>query len=211
VVDHAPRLTLVQGTGPTDGALCRAFAAGDDAAFATLIGRHQDTVLRLVRRYARSNDDARDLAQRAFLQAWEAARRALPKLGRDERDDVPFRAWLLRIAINLGKNHLRDGARWTRSPVEAIDRRLAPADAESRAPDVALERAQAEALTRRAVLGLPRRQREVFGLRIDGGLSFAEVAQTLGITEGNAKAHFHHAVKRLREDVQGWLNQQVTT
>ena len=62
-------------------------------------------------------------------------------------------------------------------------------------------RAQAEATTRRAVLRLPRRQREVLTLRIDGGLPFAEVATTLGITEGNAKTHFHYAVKRLREEV----------
>ena len=51
------------------------------------------------------------------------------------------------------------------------------------------------------MLCLPTRQREVFTLRIDAGLPFAEVAATLGITEGNAKAHFHHAVKRLKEEV----------
>ena len=60
---------------------------------------------------------------------------------------------------------------------------------------------QNRALTRRAVLRLPRRQREVLTLRIDGGLPFAEVAGTLGISEGNAKTHFHYAVKRLKEEV----------
>jgi DNA-binding NarL/FixJ family response regulator len=38
-------------------------------------------------------------------------------------------------------------------------------------------------------------------LRIDGGLPFAEIATTLGISEGNAKSHFHYAVKRLRDEV----------
>jgi RNA polymerase sigma-70 factor (ECF subfamily) len=113
-------------------------------------------------------------------------------------DEFPFRPWLLRIAINLAKNHLRDVSRWTQAPLEAVDR----AGAEVRTAHDALERAQAEALTRRAVLALPRRQREVFSLRIDLGLPFGEVARVLGITEGNAKAHFHHAVNRLRSEVQ---------
>jgi RNA polymerase sigma-70 factor (ECF subfamily) len=48
------------------------------------------------------------------------------------------------------------------------------------------------------VLTLPRREREVFTLRTDTGLPFAEVGELLGITENNAKVTFHHAVKRLQ-------------
>src|SRR5207248_2776365 len=86
---------------PSDDALCRAFLEGDSQAFGQLLARHQALVYRLVRRYAGTPDDARDLAQRAFLQAFEAAARSLPRLG---KAGVPFRAWLLRIAVNLGKN-----------------------------------------------------------------------------------------------------------
>ena len=39
----------------------------------------------------------------------------------DADGDVPFKAWLLRIAINLGKNQVRDGARWLRVLFEAVD------------------------------------------------------------------------------------------
>jgi len=55
---------------------------------------------------------------------------------------------------------------------------------------------------REAIARLPRRQREVLLLRIDGDLPFAEVAATLGITEVNAKVNFHHAVQKLK----GWLS-----
>ena len=181
---------------PTESELVRAFSAGDSAAFGQLIKRHQDTVFRVVRRYARSIEDARDLTQRAFLQAFEAAQRALPRLVADDKD-VPFKAWVLRIAVNLGKNHARDAGRWLLTSVDVVDAER-PSSA---AAHQLLERAEEEALTRRAVLCLPTRQREVFTLRIDAGLPFAEVASTLGITEGNAKAHFHHAVKRLKEEV----------
>ena len=153
-------------------------------------------MFRVVRRYATSIEDASDLTQRAFLQAFEAAERALPHLT-GEGQAVPFKAWVLRIAINLGKNHARDAGRWLMTSVAVLDQERTS----SPAPQEALERAEEAALTRKAVLCLPSRQREVFTLRIGAGLAFAEVATTLGITEGNAKAHFHHAVKRLKEEV----------
>ena len=190
-------LRLVPVGPRTDAALCRDFLTGDSAAFGELVRRHQELVLRLLRRYTRSIDDALDLSQRAFLQAFEAARRALPRL-LGETSEVPFKAWLLRIAVNLAKNHVRNAARWPTAPLEALD---ADGRAQPSMPAEQLMRAQAQALTRRAVMQLPRRQREVLTLRVDGELPFAEVAATLGITEGNAKTHFHYAVKRLREEI----------
>ncbi len=192
-----PPLRLVPVGPRSDSALCQDFLAGDGSAFGELVRRHQEVVYRLLRRYTKTTDDALDLSQRAFLQAFEAARRSLPRLQKTSVE-VPFRAWLLRIAVNLAKNLGRDGRRWVTAPVEAIE-----AQQSATAPE-ALEqllRAQREALTKAAVLQLPRRQREVLTLRVDAGLSFGEVAATLNITEGNAKTHFHYAVKRLRDGI----------
>lgn len=186
-------LRVVEAAPAADGALVLAFLDGDAAAFGELVRRHQDVAYRLARRFARSPDDALDLTQKAFLQAFEAARRSVLKGGAD----FPFRAWLLRIVVNLGKNLVRDSRRWAAQPVEAID---AEQSAEPGA-QAGLEQAEARRLMRAAVDKLPRRQREVFSLRIDAGLSFAEVARALDITENNAKTHFHHAVKRLRSEV----------
>lgn len=191
------RLRVVSAEPPSDGALCRAFLDGDREAFGELVRRHQLVVFKLVRRSARSSEEAKDLTQRAFLQAFSAAQRTLPRLLASQAE-VPFRAWLLRIAINLGKNQARDTGRWRRAPVELVERTIDPRPSS----EEALERAEVESLTRAAVLELPRRQREVFTLRIDAGLPFAEIARTLGISEGNAKSHFHHAVKRLKDEVQ---------
>jgi RNA polymerase sigma-70 factor (ECF subfamily) len=181
-----------RGAG-SDGELLRDFLRGDEPAFEELWRRHHGTVHALLRRYARSPEDARDLTQRAFLRAIGAGRRAL----RASRGEFPFRAWLLRIAANLGKNHLRDETRWRRAPLAEIERTgdgAAPADE-------LLARRERERRVKEAVLRLPRRQREVLTLRIDAGLSFAEVASTLGIAEGNARVHFHHAARRLTEIV----------
>ena len=179
-----------------DDTLARAFLGGDDIAFGDIVRRHQPEVLAVVRRYAASPEDARDLAQRAFLRAFEAARRSL-RLRRGE--PVPLRAWLLRVAVNMGKNHARDRRRWRPVPVDAVD-------AEVGVPPVgsdALEWEERARAVRAAVLELSRRQREVLGLRIDAELSFRDIGEVLGITENNAKVHFHHAAKRLRELVAG--------
>jgi len=181
-----------------DDALARSFLDGDDLAFTELVRRHERTVLALVRRYAEDADAARDLAQRAFLKAFVMARRSR---WLRRRGAVPFRAWLLRVALNLGKNHARDTRRWRRERVEAAEGAVP-------VPPVGaahLERQERERALHAAVLRLPRRQREVLTLRIDGELGFAEIAGLLGITESAARVNFHHAVKRLRDIVAGEL------
>ena len=178
---------------PDDEALCRAFLAGDEAAFGTLVARHRTLVLALVRRYATSPEDAADLAQQAFLRALEASRRVFSRWSLS--GPMPFRAWLIRIALNLGKNHARQGRRWLRA-VEAPE-----TEAPGESAQEALERAERERQVRAAVLTLPRRQREVLTLRVDAGLPFKDIAESLGITETNAKVNFHHAMKRLRTQV----------
>ncbi|WNG41992.1 sigma-70 family RNA polymerase sigma factor [Archangium violaceum] len=180
-------------TEPSDEALCHAFLAGDEAAFGTLVERHRTLVFSLMRRYTTRPEDAADLAQQAFLRALEASRRVFSRWS--PSGPAPFRAWLIRIALNLAKNHARQGRRW----LQVVDVPETEAPGES-AHDT-LERAEQEQRIRAAVLALPRRQREVLTLRVDGGLGFRDIAETLGITETNAKVNFHHAVKRLRAQV----------
>jgi RNA polymerase sigma-70 factor (ECF subfamily) len=191
-----PKLRVLAG-GDTpsrreEEALVAAFLVGDDEAFGELVRLNERLVFAIVRRYARTPEDARDLSQRTFLRAFEAARRALR---RGKRNAVPFRRWLVRVAVNLAKNHLRDETRFARAPLEAIGAggSTQPAGAEG------LVRAERVAWVREAVLGLPRRQREVLTLRIDAELPFAEIADALGITENSAKVTFHHATRKLRE------------
>jgi len=195
-----PRLRLLAGgelskerQSPelSDEALLGAYQAGEDRAFEELVRRHQRTVRAVVRRYAERPDDVLDLSQKAFLRALTAARRPRwLRLGQS----VPFRAVLLRIAANLGRNHARDNRRWARAPLEAVDegrQAVAPRGT------AGLEREEQRLRLRRAVLELPRRQREVLTLRIDAELPFAEIARALSISENAAKVHFHHATRRL--------------
>src|SRR5215831_2718226 len=94
-----PRLRLLpkkHGVEVTDPELCLAFLAGDETAFAELVQRHQQLVYSLLRRYA-APEDARDLTQRAFVQAMQAVRRLIVRVRKP--NEVRFRSWLLRIAV----------------------------------------------------------------------------------------------------------------
>jgi len=173
-----------------DEALWEAALDGDDRAFGELVARHQALVVRLVRRYARTPEDARDLAQQVFLRAMDGWGRSWMRF---RRQQIPFRAWLIRVAVNLGKNHLRQAARWALEPLEP---EVEPASPRPLAVE-ALEEAEKARMVRALALQLPRRQREVLTLRIDGGLAFEEIAVALGITANNAKVHYHHAVRKL--------------
>src|SRR3989440_1260566 len=173
-----------------DGELLEAFRGGDDKAFEGLVRRYQRPVLAIARRFARDQDDAEDLAQRAFINAGERA---------GSWRGGSFKSWLFRIVVNLAKNHLRDVSRFDRSE-DAHE-----AEAEPTAPDAhqRLEDREQQRALRESVARLPRRQREVLLMRIDGDLPFAEIASALGITETNAKVNFHHAVQKLKQLVQG--------
>jgi RNA polymerase sigma-70 factor (ECF subfamily) len=191
---RVPSLRLVGGGDAvaSDDELVQDFLSGRESAFAELVRRHEQAVRSVVRRYAERPDDVLDLAQRAFLRALQAVRRArlLPF-----RRAGPFRPLVLRIAVNLGKNEARDAARWRRAPLEALDGggdgSVAPRGT------AGLEEAERARAVKAAVEQLPRRQRQVLRLRVDAELPFAEIAQALGITENNAKVHFHHAARRL--------------
>lgn len=188
------RLSVIPGGEPPrsapDEALWQAALSGDDHAFGELVARHQVLVTRLVRRYARTPEDARDLAQQVFLRAVDGWSRTWMRL---RRQRIPFRAWLIRVAVNLGKNHARQAARWA---LEPLDLEAEPPSQRPLAVEV-LEKAEKARMARALALQLPRRQREVLTLRIDAGLTFEEIAVSLGITANNAKVHYHHAVRRL--------------
>ena len=182
-VSARPHLHVVhegETEGPGDWDLITMHLAGDARAFSTLVRRYEKPVYRLALRYAHDRDEAEDLAQRTFLRVLDHAARLRP--------DQPFRAFVFRVAANLCKNHLRDRARLVLGvPLEA-----AAPEGES------LVHKERRARLRTALARLPLRQRQVVSLRIDAELPFAEVAQSLGITENNAKVTFHNAMKKLQ-------------
>jgi RNA polymerase sigma-70 factor, ECF subfamily len=164
-----------------DRVLVERFRSGEARAFDELVRRYQGSIQRLARRFLRDPEDARDLAQRAFVQAFERLETF--------RGEASFRTWVYRIAVNLSLSQVRR----RKVNLEELGDPAAPAES---GPDGDTVRR-----LRQAVKGLPTKQRLCVELRAFDDLSFKEVGEVVGCSEAAAKMNFHHALKKLRDEL----------
>jgi len=172
-----------------DREIAERFRQGDRAAFDILVRRHQRGIWRLVRRYVRSDADASDVTQQAFVRAFRG-------LGAF-RGAASVRSWLYRIAINCSLSWLRDHKR--EQPADIDDDQLV----EPPAAPAKISDGEDGIRLRAAIAQLPPKQKLVLELRVFDDLSFKEVAELADCTENTAKVNFHYAVKRLRDILGG--------
>lgn len=162
--------------------------AGDRAAFDALVAKHQAAIGGLARRYVKNEADARDVAQRAFLRAYE-------HLG-SFRGASSFRTWLHRIAVHEALGHLR-----VRDRTEPAELDELPAFTHSLTTGK-LVAADLWRKVEKRLAELPPKQRLVLELRVFHDLSFKEIAPLADCSEDSAKVNYSHAVKRLRDVIQ---------
>ncbi|HEX9188556.1 MAG TPA: sigma-70 family RNA polymerase sigma factor [Vicinamibacteria bacterium] len=176
--------------GRTDEELVEACQAGEASAFDVLVGRWEDRIRGAAYRFLGSEEEARDVAQEAFLKAY----RSLAGFKREAR----FSSWLYQIATNLCRDRLR--RRKTRATVslEELDGG-GPAMVETRpgADDLLLARDLARAV-RLAVESLPEEQREVVILKEYQDLTFLEIAQALDVPVSTVKTRLYRGLGQLR-------------
>jgi RNA polymerase sigma-70 factor (ECF subfamily) len=160
---------------------------GDQAAYGELVQRYQARLHRFLLRMVGSPDEALDLAQDAFVRAWQA----LPGW----RPEAKFHTWLFRIASNAALDALRRRKVVEFVPIEESF------DAESAEPDPArrLEIAQAVRGLETALRALPPEQREIVLLREVEDMSYEEIGAALGIAEGTVKSRLARARAALIE------------
>ena len=181
-------------------------AAGETDAFVELVASHQERLLRLCERLLDDIEEARDAVQEVFLKAFRKAGEVRPQ--------GQVYTWLYRIAVNHCLNKLRRRRlvrflRWE-DPVEGMD---APAfDPPDRAPGPAatLEARRRWLAARRAIAKLPAGQRAVLVLARFEGLSYRQIAEVLGITEGAVESRLFRAMRRI-EAAQETESPQVST
>jgi RNA polymerase sigma-70 factor, ECF subfamily len=160
-----------------------------DLAFDRLYRSSRDDVYAYVAGLLRDRAAAEEVTATAFERAYRKRSRF------DSRRGEP-RAWLFGIARNAALDELRRRGRQAELVEDSID---------PSAPDLAED---AEARERRlelaaALTDLPTRERELIALKFFAGLSNAEIAEILGITESNAGTRLHRAVTKLREACDG--------
>ena len=115
------------------------------------------------------------------------------------RGHSSFKTWLLRIvsnaALDLGRQRKRD-ARVPQAPPDDPPDRFGPADLPS--PDTELARADLRRKIDAALNRLPESQRQTFVLRVDGGLSYRQVAEAMGISIGTVMSRLFYARQKLK-------------
>ncbi len=170
----------------TDPHLVARAQQGDLTAFEELVKKYQREIYGLACRLVLDLEEAKDLTQQAFLQAFLHIR--------DFRQQSQFRTWLFRIAINQCYNYLKSRKKFG-EPVDPQEMPLAGED--SPEEDLAAEqdrRRLYEALER-----LPAKQRAVITLKLEQGLNYQEISQVLGGTAGAARVNYCQALKTLKK------------
>jgi RNA polymerase sigma-70 factor, ECF subfamily len=157
--------------------------AGDREAFAFLYARYADNVYGYVRSIVHDVHEAEDVTQQVFAKLMRV-------IGKYEERDVPFFAWVLRVARNVAVDHLR---RQRLVPVEEV-RGSEPGTGDATSRSVISE-------LREALFALPTDQREVLVLRHFAGLSPTEIATRTGRSEGSVHGLHHRGRRALKVEL----------
>jgi RNA polymerase sigma-70 factor (ECF subfamily) len=169
--------------------------AGEE--FSLVVERHRPQIFRFLLASTRDMDLAETLTQECFLKAhrnWGSF-----------RGESSAMTWLMRIAINLQKDHWRNRRMqfWRHTQTNSVDLDEAGewlASGESSAEKQLLAREQVGHVWA-AVKGLSERQRTVFLLRYVEEQELSEIARATGLSEGTVKAHLSRAVGRVRAEL----------
>lgn len=169
----------------------RAIAAaksGDVGPYDYLVAKYMKRVVSIAWNIVRNHHDAEDLAQEAFVKAYQ-------NIGRF-RSGEPFGPWIYRIVTNLGLDALKHRNRYRQEE-------LSDAEPATRRDDADLPARTNEIASRidAALDELPEHQRVVARLNLVEGFDHAEVATMMGLAEGTVRSHLSLARRRLREQL----------
>lgn len=179
-----------------------AITTADDAAaqeFARVVERHRPQIFRFLLSSTRDVDLAETLTQECFLKAhrnWGSF-----------RGESSAMTWLMRIAINLQKDHWRNRRMqfWRQTRTNSVDLDEASEwlpSGERSAEQRLLAKEQVKRVWQ-SVKGLSERQRTVFLLRFVEEQELSEIALATGLSEGTVKAHLSRALTRVRAEMGG--------
>jgi len=166
--------------------------SGDSAAFGQLVTRYQDRLYHTIVHVVGCAEDARDVVQDAFVQAFV-------KLETFQGNSA-FYTWLYRIAFNVGISHLR-----RRKPTVSVDRVREshgdePADSND-SPEMHLEQEERATQVRAALAALHDDHRTVLVLREMDGCSYEQISEILDLPVGTVRSRLHRARMQLRDQL----------
>jgi RNA polymerase sigma-70 factor (ECF subfamily) len=171
-----------------------ASAAGELSDFDAVVQLYRPAIFRFVLASLRDQDAAETLTQECFLRAYRSRE--------GFRGDAMVKTWLMRIAVNLVRDHLTNERLkfWRRTQRSGIDLSVAQtwlADRRS-SPEAEVQAKQQVAAVWAAVAQLPEGQRTVFLLRFVEEMEILEIAAATGLKEGTVKIHLFRALRNVR-------------
>jgi RNA polymerase sigma-70 factor (ECF subfamily) len=198
-VKQAPALTW-SDVGGREAALIARCTAGEEAACAELVEEHQRLVFQLALNLLGDAQEALDLSQEVFLRVF----RTLPTF----RGQSTLRTWIYRITVNQAKNRLRWWRRRRRGQQVSLDDHIRehgelPARSNGASPDRVLRQKELGERLRQALESLPFDQKTAIVLREIDGLSYEEIAFSLGVAVGTVKSRLARARESLRAELEG--------
>ena len=175
-----------------DNLLVRRVCLGERGAYRQIVERHQGRLYYLGLRFFHQPQDAEDFAQDVFLRAFE-------RLG-SFRGEVPFSAWLYRLAFNLAVNRWRVNLRRMAALRPAAPGGEEPEDraAGGADPERAFLEGELKGRVEEAVKRLPDIQQLLLRLHFHDGLPYPQIAEITGIPVNTIKSHVFRAKKAIR-------------
>jgi RNA polymerase sigma-70 factor (ECF subfamily) len=164
---------------------------GEADAFNELVGRHQDRVYAAVTRFCGNAEDAADVVQRAFINAYR-------KIA-EFKGDAAFSTWIYRIAFNQAISYRRENRRTSVSIHGKEDDGLIAEPVDERAPGESMESAETQRKVQQALERLEEGDRQIIILKDLQGQSYDEIAAILQVPKGTVRSRLHRARMELKE------------
>ena len=179
----------------SDPELVELCAEHNEEAYSELVRRYEKFVYSAVLAELRHEQDAFDVSQEVFVRLWNAAG--------GFRCESTLKTWLYRMCKNCAYDYMRKHYKHktvslTRESEEDEESTVADVEVGESAEDEVLRKERIEAV-RRAISELQTEQRDVIVLRELEGLSYTEIAETLGIGEGTVKSRISRGREALKE------------
>jgi len=180
--------------GGREAALIQRCASGDESAYAELVAEHQRMVVQLATNLLGEREEALDLSQEVFLRVFRTIQHF--------RGQSSLRTWIYRIAVNQARNRHRFWGRRHRADQVSIDEHVAThgefLSGQNLTPERMLAQKELASRLHRALEALPFEQRTAIVLREIDGLSYEEIAFSLGVAIGTVKSRLMRARQALR-------------
>ena len=189
--ERAQSYSGVNGSNAEDAALIRRMVDADETALGALYDRWVRSLYSLVLHLLRDPDEAEDVVEETFWQAWRKADSYEPSKG-------AVSTWLLTIGRRKALDRLRARKRNREDPLED-ERGFSDLPSTSPDPGSEAEGSELREHIRTALRELPQEQREVLELGYFSGLSQAEIAEKTGQPLGTVKTRMRLAMQKLRE------------